>query len=238
MLEIAKPMTDAIKFNFQSLQPRSSDKSKNRETAPLKRVLTEQQIHEIQAASFSEGFNAGEAATLEKIENKCAASLQDITHQYSLLHEQVALHMSSARSHAADLALTIANLLTPALMEREPYAEIETLFKACVSSLAAEPRIVIRASNHLVPGLKTRIDTAANLAGYPGRIVIIGDPDMQGAYSRIEWADGGVSCRSPELSDEISSLIASYIENTQRQEDVLENNLSNSLTQSKVSDHE
>lgn len=34
--------------------------------------------------------------------------------------------------------------------------------------------------------------TLARERGYEGRLVVLGDPDMQAGDARIEWADGGI----------------------------------------------
>lgn len=207
-------MTNAMKFSFQNLQPLDQNLAVRAEKLLRKRTLTEQQILDLQSAAHASGFMAGKSAMHAQIEQESSECLQEITAQYEAVCGQVNQHMTLIRAQAAELALAIASKLTPALIAREPYAEIEALFKACVSGLTAEPRIVIRAREELVQELKTRIEDAAHQAGYSGRIVIIGAADSQSPLCLIEWADGGVAHHSPGHLNEISEIIAHYVENT------------------------
>ena len=76
---------------------------------------------------------------------------------------------------------------------------------------AAEPRIVVRVPDALVDALKPRIDRAAERAGYPGRVILLGDPAMSDAQSRIEWADGGVERDPARVWAEIDAVLQRHV---------------------------
>ena len=204
-------MKQSAKFTFENLEDHHGALSAAADLRPKKRSLTDHQIKEIQDASYAQGMLAGEDAALMRIEQRAVDSLELIVSRCTELQEEVREKIDILRKQAADLAFIISNALTPALIASNPAAEIEQLFIACVASLNAEPRIVIRVEEALVDVLKQKIDQLAHKAGYPGRIVLIGDPGALPAQCQIEWADGGVSHRSPEQLLLINQMIDEYI---------------------------
>lgn len=204
------PMTQNNKFTFRNLDPLNGRSGDAVISSPRKRVYTETQIEEIQNAAFSEGVAAGEKATLLRIEKKTEENLELLQQHYASMISEVERGMQMLRAEAAELALLIAQKLSTALIEQQPLVEIEQLFNSCIAHLNAEPRIVIRVGDILVDPLKDKIEGLARKAGYPGRIVIIGEPDALAAQTQIEWPDGGVNYRSPEMIAHIDKLISDY----------------------------
>ncbi|MGK2870796.1 MAG: hypothetical protein ACSLFL_00905 [Alphaproteobacteria bacterium] len=207
-------MTQAAKFTFENLELAKGKMRGSASEPPKKRTLTVAQIKEIEDAAFSAGLSAGEQAALLRIERQAEASLEQIFAQCSTLMSAVSEQVCLLRGHSAELALLIAKKLASALIAEKPTAEVEKLFLSCVANLNAEPRIVIRVSEELVDILKEKIDHMARKTGYPGRVVLIGDPDSRPAECQIEWADGGVTYRSSQQLELIDQMIAEYVSGT------------------------
>lgn len=208
-------MPQSIKFTFNNLNESINGFGSSAVLAPKKRVLTEVQISEIQEKSFSEGVLAGEQAALMLIEKRVEENIAQIITQYSDLQTDVDEQISLMRCQFVNLALVIAKKLSSALIDKYPLEEIEKLFLSCVQNLNAEPRIVIRVNESLIDLLKERIEGVAKKAGYAGRIVILGEPETLSAACRIEWADGGVSCRSEEHLEQIDRMVSEYVSATE-----------------------
>lgn len=211
MLKSPIAMAKAVKLDFLSLRPLADGTSAPQAPANVKRVLTGKQISEIRAAAHAEGLIAGRLAAIENGELICAARVNEIVEQHEAILAQVDAHIFALRAQSAELAIAVAKCFAPALIAREPYAEIEALFNACVASLITEPRIVIRVEETLVEQLKSRIESAAQKAAYQGRVVIIGNSDSDAGQCRIEWADGGVAANSSEVLAEIEQRVARYL---------------------------
>lgn len=205
-------MTKAVKFSFQTLQQPAPGAPALRDPASIKRVLTDRQLAEIKAAAYAEGAHQGELTALTRIEQAYLAAVDAIASQHSALLAHISGQMAGLRAQSTALAMEVAKCFAPALMARQPYAEIEGLFNDCVASLISEPRIVIRVQESLVAELKIRIEAAAQKASYQGRVVILGDADSTGAQCQIEWADGGVVANASALLAEIEERIAGYLD--------------------------
>lgn len=204
-------MTDALKFNFINLETRNAGLRDGGTVTVKKRVYTDEQITEIRAASYSEGLAAGEAAALSRIEQRMAVTLDQIKDQYEGLFTEAASHISLNLRQAAELSLEISNTLIPELISRQPAAEIEALFTECIAHLKTEPRIVIRIEEALADQLRNHIDHIAHQAGYPGKVILITDPDALPAQCQIEWSDGGVLHRSREQQALIEQKVRDFV---------------------------
>jgi flagellar assembly protein FliH len=204
-------MTQDNKYTFRNLDLQHGGLTDAVMAPPRKRVYTENQITEIRDAAFAEGVIAGEKAALSGIEKQILVSLEIIVQQYLAMNSEVEHKMMVLRGECAELALLLAQKLAMALIASQPEAEFEKLLSACIPHLNAEPRIVVRVDETQVEILKDRIENLSRKAGYPGRIVIIGEPDALPAQCQIEWADGGVSYRSPEQLNQIDRLISDFV---------------------------
>ncbi|MFZ5930155.1 MAG: hypothetical protein ACOY15_02950 [Pseudomonadota bacterium] len=204
-------MTQNLKFTFRNLDARNSETLPASFAVQKKRSYTDSQIKEIQDAAFAEGVIAGEDSALLKIEKKAEETLSALFSQYSTLISEVSGHIAILRRQSAELALVIAKKLASVLIAENPTAEIETLFLSCLVNLNTEPRIVLKVDEKLIDILKEKIDRITITTGYPGRVILIGVPDTAPAQCVIEWADGGVSYRSPEQLEHIDQVIANYV---------------------------
>lgn len=201
-------MTEFAKYSYEHLDAVGAALAP---PPPRKRAYTDAQIEDIREEAFNDGITAGEKSALTRIEMRCAETLTHISTQIPDLYTDVSEKIILLQKQSADLALLISKVLAPALIAREPLVEIEQLFAACVSHLRAEPRIVIRMEEGLVESLKDKLENVARQAGYPGRIVLLGEPDSLPAQCQIEWADGGVTHRSPEQLAIIEKMISHYV---------------------------
>ncbi len=203
-------MTQSSKFSFRNLNSAENGGGSMVAAAPKKRSYTDAQISEIQHHAFLEGQASGRELAISSIEMNIENQLEQIIANLSDLFLNTQDQIEKLQGQAAELALTIAKKFVPALIEENPTAEIERLFASCVGSLTAEPRIVIRVEESIVDILKDKIDSMARKAGYPGRIVLIGETYPHQAVCRIEWVDGGVTHRSPEQMNLIEQKIMAY----------------------------
>ena len=204
-------MNQGAKFKFQNLAPQTGGLLASSAAPSKKRVFTDAQISELQEAAYSEGQRDGLELALSCIETRVEHSLDHILANYSQLFSSVDGRIDLLRAEAAELALKLAKALVPALIASNPTAEIEALFASCVAHLHAEPRIVIRVEEALIGVLKEKIEAMARKAGYPGRIVLIGEADGNSAACQIEWVDGGVTHRSAAQLAMIDHKIAEFV---------------------------
>ena len=95
---------------------------------------------------------------------------------------------------AVEVAVAVARKLAPALIAREPFAEISALASDCFRELVAAPHIVVRVNDALYADARGKARRhRARAHGFEGRLVVLAEPDIAVGDCRIEWADGGIN---------------------------------------------
>ncbi len=140
------------------------------------------------------------AAALERV----ALSLGEIAH---------ALDAVAARleCEAVEVAVAVAKKLAPALIAREPFAEIAALASDCFRDLVAEPHLVVRVNDALYDAARAQLESIARPRGFEGRLVVLAEPGIAVGDCRIEWADGGVNRDSAATQASIGEAVTRYI---------------------------
>ncbi len=160
--------------------------------------------------SFEKGCENGRFEAQQQIEGKLADALTSIARGLGQIEGRQIAAQERIRGDAVNLAHEIAATLAPALMRREPLAEITELISDCLSRMPMEPRIVVRLDETLVDLLRERIDGIATQSGFSGTVVLLGEPSLIGSDCRVEWADGGTERDFQTLRQTVQMLIDAY----------------------------
>jgi flagellar assembly protein FliH len=201
-------MVKPVKFNFDT--PFDEPAPHVEPAAPPPPTFTLEELEAARAEATAAGIEAGEARARAALEAAIEASLAGVGRALGdLLARQTGM-LIEIRADAAELAHAIAAKLAPTLVAKVPLAEIETMIEGCLGELAEEPRIVIRLADQLVDALKARIDGIAAAAGFPGQIVLLGDPSIEVGDARVEWAHGGAERNTRALASAIEAAVARF----------------------------
>jgi flagellar assembly protein FliH len=114
-------------------------------------------------------------------------------------------------SEAVEVAVAVARKLAPALIGREPFAEIAALASDCFRELVASPHVVIRVNDALYAEAREKLDDIARAHGFEGRLVVLGEPSIAMSDCRIEWADGGINRDKTATDTAIGESVARYV---------------------------
>lgn len=178
---------------------------------PMRKSFTAAELDAARAAAEKAGHAAGRAAAIKEIEARAATVLNILVDGLGGALDQIhARHEAQGRETLA-VAVTILRRLFPALAERHEYAELEALLSEALRQLSTEPRIVVRVPDAIVDAIKPRIDRATERAGFAGRVILLGDPAMTDAQSRIEWADGGVERDTARIWAEFDAILQRHL---------------------------
>jgi flagellar assembly protein FliH len=168
-------------------------------------------LAEAETAAHRRGY--AEAQTDAKIETDrgIARALERVA--LSLGEANGALGAIEARleCEAVEVAVAVARKLAPALVEREPFAEIASLASSCFRELIASPHIAIRVGESLYAAAREKLGDIARAHGFEGRLVVLGDPGIAIGDCRIEWADGGVNRDKVAADAAINEAVGRYV---------------------------
>jgi flagellar assembly protein FliH len=178
---------------------------------PPRKSFTAAELDAARQTAERTGYAAGRAAALREIEARTQLALNVLVDGLGDALQIIHARQQAQGRETLAVATTILRKLYPALSARHEYAELEAIVSDSLRQLANEPRIVVRVADDLVEAMKPRIDRAAERAGYPGRVILIGDPAMTDAQSRVEWADGGVERDPARIWAEIDAVLQRHV---------------------------
>lgn len=164
-------------------------------------------IAEAEKTSFREGFETAK----KEGEQKSATQLERIATEMHLVVGRMAAIETRLEREAIDVAAAIARQLAPALIARQPMAEIEALVLDVLSHVRAAPHVAVRISPEMAESAGARLKKIADERGFASRLVVLPDPAIQGGNCLIEWADGGVARDATAISARIEQAIQNYL---------------------------
>lgn len=178
---------------------------------PVRRNFTAAEVEAEKAKAFAEGHAAGAAEAASEAAQRSAAALEAVAARLADMLRQADKTRTDSLQTAVGAATAMTRKLLPALARREAINEIEALVRDCLGRMHDEPKIVLRLHESLVETFRTRVDTAADAAGFSGRVVVVADPRLAPADVRIEWADGGVERNTQQVWQEIEAIIDRFV---------------------------
>ncbi len=177
-------------------------------------VMTEGRIaklrKEAHAEGFAQGLAEGERTELARAAADLAAAGQKIAADAAALLRAVETADRQARTEGLELARAVGQKLAANLVSLKPEAEIETLIEECLHSLERTPHLVVRCHPDLTDKLKQITEQHMAATGYSGRLIVLGDPEIEPGDGRFEWADGGLVRDMGAILEEIDRTIAAY----------------------------
>ena len=178
-------------------------------------VMTESAIASLVANArmegLREGLAEGERAATVRAAQAIAAAAQSLADHTAALNASLDDSRHATLADAVGLAATIGRKLARHLLASQPTGEIEALLVECLASLDAVPHLVIRCHPEIADAVRDIAMTRIANSGFTGRLVVLGDPDLQMGDARLEWADGGIVRDSVALETEIEQRIAQFV---------------------------
>jgi flagellar assembly protein FliH len=168
-------------------------------------------LAEAEAAAHSRGYADAQADATVEADRRMAAALERIALNLGKANDALGTIETRLECEAVEVAVAVAKKLAPALIAREPFAEIAGLASDCFRELVASPHIAVRVNDALYGPAREKLDDIVRAKSFQGRLVVLAEPDIAVGDCRIEWADGGI-CRDTAAADAaISAAVASYV---------------------------
>jgi len=206
MYREANVMTARAKFLF------NTDFGPVKEAPP--KISSEDHQAAIAAAElrgYQRGLTAAEAQARTAAERRTAAACERIAGVLAGIAGEMKAIEGRLEAEAVEVAVAVASKLAPALVAREPIAEIAALATECFTAFLAAPHVVVRVNNELYASACERLDEIARSRGFEGRLVVLGETEIAPGDCRIEWADGGVIRDRTTVASAIDDLVSRYI---------------------------
>jgi flagellar assembly protein FliH len=174
-------------------------------------AIGERELAQATEAAFAKGEEAGRASAMASATARLAALLEVLGGRLAKLEADAARRAAEEERTAAALALAIGERLAGAALAQFPLAEIERLAAQCFAEARSAPHLAVTVAADLVEAVDQRLGAAAAAAGFAGRLVVLGDPDLQPGDARLEWADGGMSRDGAAIAQRIGDVLARHL---------------------------
>jgi len=168
-------------------------------------------IAEAEARGHRNGLAAGRAEGAADTERRLAAALTKVAASVDAVARKFESVEARLEREAADLAVTVASKLAPALVAREPFAEIATLVAECFRHIVSAPHVVVRVADGLYEEACGRLKEIADRSSFTGRLIVLADPEVAVGDCRIEWADGGSTRDRAAVEQLIAEAVDRYL---------------------------
>jgi flagellar assembly protein FliH len=164
------------------------------------------------AAARNEGFRAGLAEgrvqVLGEMEASTNAMAASLTHSLEILLTEMDQRAAILEDAAAGVAVTLARKIAGEALAERPLAGIESAARDCLVQARGAPHLAVRVHDTMVEQVDKLLARLTREAGFAGRIVVLGEPDVRPGDARIEWADGGILVDRAALDRSIDDVIA------------------------------
>jgi len=199
-------MAEPVKYRFDQA---FDGGAKSRFDEELERLRADAET--IKSEAYAQGFEEGRNQALQDIEAATKETLSQIAQGAHALFSQKAQLESGIKQEMVQLAYAIASKLSPALLRAHPLAEIEALIEDCLATAQKEPRLVVRVSEALLDPVNERLEDLKASTGFPGDIVLIGEPGLGPQDCRVEWPDGGTERKHDTIMREVETAVQRFV---------------------------
>ena len=135
----------------------------------------------------------GESAMRDaQMQARVAVALERLAQAAGDVLAQIDIHRDETEQFAMELALALARKLAGDALDYQPLAVIAGAAAQAFQHLRGVPHFVARVNDDLVEPVDALLEQLAKERGFEGRLVTLGDPDMEPGDLRLEWADGGI----------------------------------------------
>jgi flagellar assembly protein FliH len=174
-------------------------------------VEAERRRADAESLAYRRGFSAGEEKAKGEAAQHAAEALQLIADGLDKLNRALSVIEARLETEAVEVAVAVAGKLAPALIAREPFAEISALATECFQHLVKTPHVVVRVGPSIYDIAKDKLDEIAQARGFEGRLVVMSENGLAAGDCRIEWADGGVKRDEAAILAVIDDAVQRYV---------------------------
>lgn len=175
--------------------------------AAAKRAASETELHAAREEAFQAGRARGRAEVLQELEASTNAMAASLTRSVEILLAEIDSRTATLESAAAGVAVTLARKLAGEALADNRLAAIEAAARECLIQARGAPHLAIRVHDTMVEQVDRLLARLTREAGFAGRIVVLGEPDIGLGDARIEWADGGIVIDRAALDQSIAKVI-------------------------------
>ncbi len=153
------------------------------------------------------GFAEGQARARAEADAQMQQMLTRIAEDVAALLARADEDRAAFEDEAVAFATALAEKLAGDALAHYPMDAIAQLARKSFEHLRGVPHLVVRVNEALVEKTETLMQKIARERGFEGRLVIMGEPEIDPGDARLEWADGGVVREGAKIGASVADAI-------------------------------
>jgi flagellar assembly protein FliH len=176
---------------------------------PVRDEAGERQALEAAARdAYARGLAQGRRQAEEEQQAQLAAAISKLARDATALLGDATKSANDTEAEALAFFTALARKLAGQALADDRLASIREAATEVFRHLRGVPHLAVRVSPTLVDAVDPVLKAMARDAGYEGRIIIIGQDDMDEGAARLEWADGGIVRDRARLEGAVDAILA------------------------------
>lgn len=172
------------------------------------RVINEAELAAARSEGFQSGLAEGRKQVLGELDAGFNALAASLTQSVATLIAEADRRMALIEDAAAGVAVALARKIAGEALAGNQMAGIEAAARDGLVQARGAPHLAIRVNEAMVEQVDRLLARLTREAGFAGRIVVLGEPDVPPGDARIEWADGGIVIDRAALDRSIERVIS------------------------------
>lgn len=153
------------------------------------------------ATAKAEAFRLGQEQGRREVQSELAGLTALFARAAEQLLARDAQRTAMIEEQAAKLAIVTGRALAGAALAAKPLAAFEGAVRECMGHARGAAHLVLRVNDASVEAVEALAKRLAGEGGFPGKLVVLGDPEIVVGDGRIEWADGGFAFAADRLGE-------------------------------------
>lgn len=200
-------MAEPLKFTFDTAFGTRSENQQLNEVLP---VITQDEVDAARTQGFIQGREDGIAEAKGQFNVELKASFEKISVGLDELISSQTAEAEKIAQYSENLALLIAQKIAKNALSNYPLDQIKALISECLSHVNLMPHLVIRLNQEIVQTTQEQIQPIIDEKGFEGKLILLGEENIEPGDCMIEWADGGVAHNTQEIIEAINEKLVDY----------------------------
>jgi flagellar assembly protein FliH len=183
----------------------------DRKPAPVSLAEHTAKLAEAETGAHRRGYAEAQADAKVEFDRRMADAMERIAANLAEANSTLKAIETRLECEAVQVAVAVAKKLSPALLAREPFAEISALASECFRELVTAPHIAVRVNDALYAEAREKLEDIVRAKSFQGRLVVLAEPDIAVGDCRVEWADGGINRNAAGAEAAIDAAVTNYI---------------------------
>jgi flagellar assembly protein FliH len=183
----------------------------DRKPAPVSLAEHTAKLAEAETGAHRRGYAEAQTDAKVEFDRRMADAMEQIAANLAEANSTLKAIETRLECEAVQVAVAVAKKLSPALLAREPFAEISALASECFRELVTAPHIAVRVNDALYAEAREKLEDIVRAKSFQGRLVVLAEPDIAVGDCRVEWADGGINRNAASAEAAIDAAVTNYI---------------------------